>query len=59
MEFIEIRHKNKIFKIKREVVIFVLYRISDVDYSKKDDETIIKAMEKYKLLDEITLNSML
>ena len=59
MEVIEVLHKNRVFKIKRKTIVFVLQCLSNVDFSEKDDKTIIKAMEKYKLLDEVTLESML
>ena len=58
MEYIEINCESRIFKIKRKVAEYVLYRLSGKDFTDKDSEQILKAMKKYKLIDKITLESM-
>ena len=58
MEIIEINHNYKMFRIKREIIIYVLMKLSGKDYSEYDNKTILKAMKRYCLIDEITLESM-
>ena len=50
---------NKTFEIKNKTIVYVLYRLSGKDYTNADSETLLKAMKKYKLLDEVTLDSMI
>ncbi len=58
MKTLNIICNDKNFKIKKEIIVYVLYRLSGKDFSYENDETLLKAMKKYKLIDEITLNSM-
>ena len=58
MEVVEINCNGKIFKIKRDVIIYVLLKLTGKDFSAKDDTVILKTMKRYCLIDEITLESM-
>ena len=52
MEYINVVCKTKTFKIKRKTIIFILNRLSEKDWSKADDKTILKLMKKYCLIDK-------
>lgn len=58
MEVIEIKHNDKIYKIKRDIIIHVLLKITEKDYSNESNLIILKVMKKYRLMDEMTLESM-
>ena len=58
MEVIEINCNEKIFKIKKDVIIYVLSKVTGKDFSEKDNEIILKTMKKFRLIDEMTLESM-
>lgn len=59
MENLEIIHNHKTFIIKREVIIYALYKLSGQDYSNEDDRTLKKIMKSYCLIDELVLESMM
>ena len=58
MEVLEINHNGKTYKIKRKTLVYILERLSGKDLSKESDTTILKAMKKYQLFDDMTLDSI-
>ena len=58
MEVLEINHNGKIYKIKRKTLVYILERLSGEDFSNESDTTVLKAMKKYRLFDEMTLDSI-
>lgn len=59
MKTMEIIFNDRVFKIKKETIVYVLYRLSGKDFSDKDDSELLKEMKRYCLFDEITLESMI
>ena len=59
MKTMEIIFNDRVFKIKKETIVYVLYRLSGKDFSDKDDSELLKVMKRYHLFDEITLESMI
>ena len=59
MKTMEIIFNDRVFKIKKETIVYVLYRLSGKDFSDKNDSELLKEMKRYRLFDEITLESMI
>lgn len=59
MEIIEILYNNKLYKIRKDKLIYVLNRLSNDDISVKDEKTILKMMNEYCLIDDIFLESLI
>ena len=58
METVKVVCNDKAYRIKKEVIIHVLKCLSGMDYSKEDDEILVKIMKEWHLIDEVTLKSM-
>lgn len=58
MEVIEILYNNKLYKVRKDKLIYVLNHLSNEDVSNKDKETILSMMAEYSLMDDMFLESI-
>lgn len=58
MEVIEILYNNKLYKVRKDKLIYVLNHLSNEDVSNKDKETILSMMAEYSLMYDMFLESI-
>ncbi len=57
-KLMEINIKNKIYKLEKEKLLYVLSQLSNIPINEIKDEEIELLMNKYKLFDELFLENI-